>query len=139
MPAVVDATAARAAQRGGTSGWDRADVAAPGGRRLVAAAPEPEHAAGTVPAAGDLRPRQSVTVPVAAVSRAPETPAGGGRKPSWIRVVARTGPEFRRISGVMRDLDLVTVCEEAGCPNIYECWEQGTATFMLGGERCTRA
>ena len=61
------------------------------------------------------------------------------RKPDWMRVVMRTGPEFRRISGVMRDLDLVTVCEEAGCPNISECWEQGTATFMLGGERCTRA
>ena len=69
----------------------------------------------------------------------PESPAAGGRKPSWMRVVARTGPEFRRIKSVMRDLDLVTVCEEAGCPNIYECWEQGTATFMLGGERCTRA
>ena len=39
----------------------------------------------------------------------------------------------------MRDLDLVTVCEEAGCPNIYECWADGTATFMINGERCTRA
>jgi lipoyl synthase len=39
----------------------------------------------------------------------------------------------------MRELDLVTVCEEAGCPNIYECWDDGTATFMINGERCTRA
>ena len=39
----------------------------------------------------------------------------------------------------MRDLDLVTVCEEAGCPNIYECWSEGTATFMINGDRCTRA
>ena len=39
----------------------------------------------------------------------------------------------------MRDLDLHTVCEEAGCPNIYECWQDGTATFMINGERCTRA
>ena len=39
----------------------------------------------------------------------------------------------------MRDLDLVTVCEEAGCPNIFECWADGTATFMINGERCTRA
>ena len=139
MPEVVDATAARAAERWGTAGWDRADVAATAGRRRVAAAPEPDHAAGTVPAAEDPGPRQSAAIPVTAVTRAPETPGAGGRKPSWMRVVARTGPEFRRINSVMRDLDLVTVCEEAGCPNIYECWEQGTATFMLGGERCTRA
>ncbi|MXV90901.1 MAG: lipoyl synthase [Acidimicrobiia bacterium] len=138
MREVVDATAARAIERWGAAGWDRADVAAAGSRRLVAASAVP---AGTVPTAvePDPGPPQSATIPVAAVSRAPESPADGGRKPSWMRVVARTGPEFRRIKSVMRDLDLVTVCEEAGCPNIYECWEQGTATFMLGGERCTRA
>ena len=141
MPEVVDATAARAAQRWGTASWDRADVSAAGSRRLVAASAEPAKPAGTVPAAVDpgARRPQSAAIPVAAVSRAPETPVAGGRKPSWMRVVARTGPEFRRIKSVMRDLDLVTVCEEAGCPNIFECWEQGTATFMLGGERCTRA
>ena len=141
MPEVVDATAARAAERWGTASWDRADVSAAGSRRLVSASAEPAEPAGTVPAAVDPgagRP-QSAAIPVAAVSRAPEVPVAGGRKPSWMRVVARTGPEFRRIKSVMRDLDLVTVCEEAGCPNIYECWEQGTATFMLGGERCTRA
>ena len=139
MPQVVDAVAARAAQCWGTAGWDRADVAA--GRRLVAAPAEPAESAGTVPAAVDPDPgrSRSAAIPVAAVTRTPETPVAGGRKPSWMRVVARTGPEFRRIKSVMRDLDLVTVCEEAGCPNIYECWEQGTATFMLGGERCTRA
>ena len=82
--------------------------------------------------------RADVAAP-AAGPRALQVTVAGGRKPSWMRVVARTGPEFRRIKTVMRDLDLVTVCEEAGCPNIYECWEQGTATFMLGGERCTRA
>jgi lipoic acid synthetase len=49
------------------------------------------------------------------------------------------GPEFRRVRAVMRSLDLVTVCEEAGCPNIFECWADGTATFMINGERCTRA
>ena len=138
MPEVVDAVSARAAERWGTASWDRADVAAPVSRRLSAASAQP---AGTVLAAGDPDPGppQSAAIPVAAVTRAPETPVAGGRKPSWMRVVARTGPEFRRISSVMRDLDLVTVCEEAGCPNIYECWEQGTATFMLGGERCTRA
>ena len=119
MPEVVDAVATRAAQQWGTGGWDRADVAAPSGRRR--------------------RPEVADVAAVANESRALEISVAAGRKPSWMRVVARTGPEFRRIKSHMRDLDLVTVCEEAGCPNIYECWEQGTATFMLGGERCTRA
>jgi lipoic acid synthetase len=49
------------------------------------------------------------------------------------------GGEYRSLGRTMRDLDLVTVCEEAGCPNIYECWSEGTATFMINGDRCTRA
>jgi lipoic acid synthetase len=49
------------------------------------------------------------------------------------------GPEFLELKRTMRSLDLVTVCEEAGCPNIFECWGDGTATFMINGERCTRA
>lgn len=61
------------------------------------------------------------------------------RKPEWMRVPLDTGPEYRRIRATMRELDLVTVCEEAGCPNISECWNDGTATFMVLGERCTRA
>ncbi len=61
------------------------------------------------------------------------------RKPSWMRVPLRTGPEYRKVRSVLRGLDLVTVCEEAGCPNISECWNDGTATFMILGERCTRA
>jgi lipoyl synthase len=61
------------------------------------------------------------------------------RKPEWMRVKAEMGPEYRRLKGVMRSLDLVTVCEEAGCPNIFDCWNDGTATFMVLGERCTRA
>jgi lipoyl synthase len=60
------------------------------------------------------------------------------RKPEWLRVKLDTGAEYRRLRGIMRDLDLVTVCEEAGCPNISECWNAGTATFMINGERCTR-
>src|SRR5207302_6950516 len=48
-------------------------------------------------------------------------------------------PQYRALKKTMRDLDLVTVCEEAGCPNIFECWNAGTATFMINGERCTRA
>jgi lipoic acid synthetase len=61
------------------------------------------------------------------------------RKPSWLRVEAHMGRDYLDLRRTMRDLDLVTVCEEAGCPNIYECWADGTATFMINGERCTRA
>ena len=61
------------------------------------------------------------------------------RKPEWLRVKANMGEEFRGLKQRMRSLDLVTVCEEAGCPNIFECWADGTATFMINGERCTRA
>ena len=61
------------------------------------------------------------------------------RKPDWLRAPLRTGPEYLRLKQVLRGLDLVTVCEEAGCPNIFDCWNDGTATFMINGERCTRA
>jgi lipoic acid synthetase len=61
------------------------------------------------------------------------------RKPDWLRAKARMGPDYLRLKKTMRELDLVTVCEDAGCPNIFECWADGTATFMINGERCTRA
>jgi lipoic acid synthetase len=61
------------------------------------------------------------------------------RKPSWLRVQAHMGSEFQSLRTLTEDLRLVTVCEEAGCPNIFECWSAGTATFMVNGERCTRA
>ena len=61
------------------------------------------------------------------------------RKPSWMRVPLDTALGYREIKKTMRGLNLVTVCEEAGCPNISECWNDGTATFMILGERCTRA
>ena len=61
------------------------------------------------------------------------------RKPEWMKVRLDTGPAFRRVRSTLRDLNLVTVCEEAGCPNISECWNDGTATFMILGDRCTRA
>ena len=61
------------------------------------------------------------------------------RKPEWMRVKLKTDPEYLRLKKISRELDLVTVCEEAGCPNIFDCWNEGTATFMLLGERCTRA
>jgi lipoic acid synthetase len=61
------------------------------------------------------------------------------RKPEWLRVPVRMGKEYLSLSKTVHDLGLATVCEEAGCPNIYECWSEGTATFMINGERCTRA
>jgi lipoic acid synthetase len=61
------------------------------------------------------------------------------RKPEWLRVPARMGEGYLGLQHQLRDLNLVTVCEEAGCPNIYECWSDGTATFMINGSRCTRA
>jgi lipoic acid synthetase len=61
------------------------------------------------------------------------------RKPEWLRIQAHMGEEFQSLRTLTEDLRLVTVCEEAGCPNIFECWSAGTATFMVNGERCTRA
>jgi len=60
-------------------------------------------------------------------------------RPAWIRAKAPQGPAFERLRGLMRGLELHTVCEEAHCPNLGECWGRGTATFMILGEVCTRA
>jgi len=60
-------------------------------------------------------------------------------KPDWLRPRVHHGPEVLAMKRRLRDLDLVTVCEEAGCPNLSECWAEGTATFMVLGRRCTRA
>jgi lipoic acid synthetase len=60
------------------------------------------------------------------------------RKPPWIRARARTGPQYTELKALVRSGGLHTVCEEAGCPNIYECWEDREATFLIGGEQCTR-
>lgn len=63
----------------------------------------------------------------------------GERKPDWLRAPVRLGGGVLGLKQTMRELGLVTVCEEAGCPNLSECWADGTATFMVNGERCTRA
>jgi len=60
-------------------------------------------------------------------------------RPAWIRARAPQGPAYERLKGLMRGLELHTVCEEAHCPNLGECWSRGTATFMILGELCTRA
>jgi lipoic acid synthetase len=60
------------------------------------------------------------------------------RKPPWIKVKATMGPEFTEQHGLVKREGLHTVCQEAGCPNIYECWEDREATFLIGGDQCTR-
>jgi lipoyl synthase len=76
-------------------------------------------------------PRIIPLIPAAAQPRAP--------KPEWLKVRAPGSPSYLRLKSIMRDLKLNTVCEEARCPNIGECWAHGTATFMILGDVCTRA
>lgn len=60
------------------------------------------------------------------------------RKPEWIKTRAKMGPEYRALQSLVKSEELHTVCQEAGCPNIYECWEDREATFLIGGSQCTR-
>jgi lipoic acid synthetase len=78
----------------------------------------------------------------------PGHPAAGGcgsppatwpqQKPRWLKVKAPGGSEYRRLKGLMKEMGLNSVCEEAHCPNIGECWDAGTATFLIMGDKCTR-
>lgn len=87
-------------------------------------------------AAGVFTPGRRGEVPVTIRGVVPGEP----ERPEWMRVKADLRTEgFRDLKRLMRGLELNTVCEEAGCPNIYECWESGTATLMLLGDTCTRA
>lgn len=88
----------------------------------------------------DLRPGSSISKRISRAGGYLGEPLKiSSRKPEWLRAKANMGPEYHGIKARMRKLSLVTVCEEAGCPNIYECWADGTATFMINGEDCTRA
>jgi lipoyl synthase len=69
-------------------------------------------------------------------ARNAETPIE--RKPEWIKTRANMGPEYTRLRSLVKTESLHTVCQEAACPNIFECWEDKEATFLIGGERCTR-
>jgi lipoic acid synthetase len=135
MREVVDAVAARAAQQWGGGVAERQDVA----WRGAAPPARPDGLGGVAAAPGG-------GAPVRLLGRLAEAGVDGGagvaiteRKPEWLRARATMGPEYRSLKRTMRSLDLVTVCEEAGCPNIFECWADGTATFMINGSRCTRA
>lgn len=80
----------------------------------------------------DTQPRRLLRIEV----RNAQTPIE--RKPEWIRTRAVMGPEYRDMQARVRGSGLHTVCQEAGCPNIFECWEDREATFLVGGDRCTR-
>jgi lipoic acid synthetase len=142
MRPVVDAVVARFAEAFGYPGVERQDVVwherpsdLSAFSRQVAEGGQPEptrRSSGTgtpVRLLGRLAEAGVVTAPV----------DEGFRRPEWMRVKTRLGPEYRQLKAMMRSLDLHTVCEEAGCPNIYECWAERTATFMILGDRCTRA
>ena len=60
------------------------------------------------------------------------------KKPAWIKTRAKMGPEYNELMKLVKSEGLHTVCQEAGCPNIFECWEDREATFLIGGEQCTR-
>ncbi|HET6833459.1 MAG TPA: lipoyl synthase [Acidimicrobiales bacterium] len=131
MREVVDVVAARAAVLWGKgAGADRQDVVWRDSPGDLSAFSRGEGPGETVP----LRLRGRLTQ--AGVTEGLEIAA---RKPQWLRSTFRIAPGYLRLKHTMRDLGLVTVCEEAGCPNIFECWADGTATFMINGERCTRA
>jgi lipoic acid synthetase len=122
------------------------ETVGPGTARVPASPSSPAASPSTVaPAAVTAAaPAASEGVPVRLRSRMSEAGVTEGlqiatRKPDWLRPRFRTAPGYLRLKHTMRDLGLVTVCEEAGCPNIFECWADGTATFMINGERCTRA
>ncbi len=131
MAEVVDRVAARAIEQWAAGPVDRADVA---WRRFAGKPVDGEAVNGERD--GDL----SLFSRGAGPGEVPAPDDGRvGRKPSWMRVPLDVGPGYRRLKSLMRDQGLTTVCEEAGCPNISECWNDGTATFMINGERCTRA
>ena len=131
MRAAVDAVTARFAATFGATPVDRQDVA---WRNVDRDA----RTAALVPDAPRSEPvRLLGRLAEAGVETGPGDPTF--RRPEWMKVRADLGPNYRSTKRLMRTLDLHTVCEEAGCPNIYECWADRTATFMILGERCTRA
>jgi lipoic acid synthetase len=128
MRAVVDRVVVRFAEEFAFAAIDRQDVAwkAPA---VVAPAPD-----GRAPLVSPVRLLGRLAA--AGVEADPEV---GAHRPEWMRVRAKFDDGYLELKKLMRANDLHTVCEEAGCPNIYECWADRTATFMILGERCTRA
>ena len=140
MHEVVDRVVARAAAVWGHGSVDRADVVwrRPPGDTDLTPFSRGEGAGEPV----RLTSRRITSPRI--TSRLAEAGVGDGvalaePKPEWMRAHVRLGEDVMRLKRTVRSLDLVTVCEEAGCPNLSECWAEGTATFMVCGERCTRA
>ena len=129
MRDVVDAVAERAARTWGGGGVERQDVS---WRHTPADLSAFSRGAGP----GDVPVRLTGRLAAAGVTDGLSITA---RKPEWLRARVRLGEGYLRTRRTVRQAGLVTVCEEAGCPNISECWGEGTATFMINGERCTRA
>ena len=86
--------------------------------------------------------KRRLHLPIVGVTNGPSGASGvnarGERKPPWLKVTLRSGPNYAELQQLMRGLDLHTVCEEAMCPNIHECWEEREATFLILGSKCTR-
>jgi lipoic acid synthetase len=147
MREVVDLVAARAASLWGGGGVDRRDVVwrhSPADLSAFSRGDGPGETVSVTGRTGRTSAGEDDGVPVRLRGRLAQAGVTEGlqiatRKPDWLRSQFRTAPGYLRLKNTMRDLGLVTVCEEAGCPNIFECWADGTATFMINGERCTRA
>ena len=143
MEQVVDVVARLAAERWGGNGWERADVVWRERPSDLAPFSLGQGPGETVGRDGHARPADGGGSPVRLLGRLAQAGVSSGldiadRKPDHVKARFRITDDYVRLKKTMRDLDLVTVCEEAGCPNIFECWADGTATFMVGGERCTR-
>ena len=128
MEQVVDVIARLATNRWGSSSSTRSDV-------VFKHSPEDLSAFSRGEGAGE---------PVRLIKRLDDAGVQGGlsisvRKPDWMRTKIVQSAEVAAVKQTVRDLQLTTVCVEAGCPNLSECWKDGTATFMVLGERCTRA
>ncbi len=133
MRDVADVIARHAARRWAAGEFERQDVAwkhAADGRDLSA------FSRGEGPGESPVANRAAARLEDAGVT---EGLSIGTRKPEWLRPKVRLGDEAMQLKRTIRSLDLVTVCEDAGCPNLSDCWSDGTATFMVLGERCTRA
>ncbi len=132
MRDVVDAVARLATERWGGGDGERQDVV---WRH------RPEDLSAFSSGAGPGEPVRPVSRAAARLSGAGVTSALSinSRKPQWLRPKVHHGPEVLALRRTVRELGLVTVCEDAGCPNLSECWADGTATFMVLGDRCTRA
>jgi lipoic acid synthetase len=159
MRTVIEALTARFAEHFGHDGIERQDVVfherptdlsaftrrAAEGRGAPAPAPGACGSSGSRAQSATGAATQAGPTPVRLLGRLAEAgvavpPDGAGtRRPEWMKVRANLGAGYQELKSTMRELGLHTVCEEAGCPNIYECWADRTATFMILGDRCTRA